>query len=208
MHPSIQVPREYAVRVRGTVTEAHISALTEGVLLDDGMARFNDIVYSGGENQNQWYHVVLLEGRNREVRRLWESQGLTVSRLKRVRYGTIVLTQRIRQGTTTELNEKEISSLEDMLSFHEKDFLTEKDVTIQKELIKKSKDEEVSRKNVFKEQKIEKSTRAKSSSDGEKRKDRKSKFGDSSSRTVSRTTSKNTASTRAPRASKVTKRDK
>lgn len=120
MHPSFQVPREYAVRVRGHVTEAHITALTEGVLLEDGMARFNDIVYSGGENQNQWYHVVLLEGRNREVRRLWESQGLTVSRLKRVRYGTIVLTQRIRQGSSTELNEKEIASLEDMLNEQDK----------------------------------------------------------------------------------------
>lgn len=119
MHPSFQVPREYAVRVRGEVTEAQIAALKEGVLLDDGMARFNDIVYSGGENQNQWYHVVLLEGRNREVRRLWESQGLTVSRLKRVRYGTIVLTQKVRQGKTVELNEKEIASLEDMLNAHE-----------------------------------------------------------------------------------------
>jgi len=116
MHPSFQVPREYAVRVRGEVTKEQIAALTEGVLLDDGMARFNDIVYSGGENQNHWYHVVLLEGRNREVRRLWESQGLTVSRLKRVRYGTIVLTQRVRQGKTVELNEKEITSLEEMLN--------------------------------------------------------------------------------------------
>jgi len=116
MHPSFQVPREYAVRVRGEVTKEQIAALTEGVLLDDGMARFNDIVHSGGENQNQWYHVVLLEGRNREVRRLWESQGLTVSRLKRVRYGTIVLTQRVRQGKTVELNEKEITSLEEMLN--------------------------------------------------------------------------------------------
>lgn len=124
MHPSFQVPREYAVRVRGHVTEAHITALTEGVLLEDGMARFNDIVYSGGENQNQWYHVVLLEGRNREVRRLWESQGLTVSRLKRVRYGTIVLTQRIRQGCSTELNEKEIASLEEMLGLHAENSLS------------------------------------------------------------------------------------
>lgn len=120
MHPSFQVPREYAVRVRGHVTEEHLAALTEGVLLDDGMARFNDVVYSGGENQNQWYHVVLLEGRNREVRRLWESQGLTVSRLKRVRYGTIVLTQKVRQGKTLELKEKEVASLDDMLAAHDK----------------------------------------------------------------------------------------
>jgi len=117
MHPSFNVPREYAVRVRGEVTEQHLTALTEGVLLDDGLAKFNDIVYSGGENQNQWYHVVLMEGRNREVRRLWESQGLTVSRLKRVRYGTILLTQKVRQGKTLELGSKEIKSLEEMLSY-------------------------------------------------------------------------------------------
>jgi len=115
MHPSNQVPREYAVRVRGNVTNEQIAALKEGVLLEDGMARFNDVSEAGGENQNKWFHVTLLEGRNREVRRLWESQGLTVSRLKRVRYGTIILTQKVRQGKTAELNEKEIKSLEDML---------------------------------------------------------------------------------------------
>lgn len=116
MHPSNQVPREYAVRVRGEVTEEQFTAMREGVLLEDGVARFNDIVFSGGENQNHWYHVVLLEGRNREVRRLWESQGVTVSRLKRVRYGTIVLTQKVRQGKWIDLNDKEIRSLEEMLS--------------------------------------------------------------------------------------------
>ncbi len=115
MHPSNQVPREYAVRVRGEVTDKHIAALKEGVLLEDGMARFNDISESGGEKQNRWFHVTLLEGKNREVRRLWESQGFTVSRLKRVRYGTIILTQKVRQGKTVELNEKEIKSLDDML---------------------------------------------------------------------------------------------
>lgn len=115
MHPSSQVPREYAVRVRGEVSAQQIAALKEGVLLEDGMARFNDISEAGGENQNKWFHVTLLEGRNREVRRLWESQGLTVSRLKRVRYGTIILSQKVRQGKTAELNEKEIRSLEEML---------------------------------------------------------------------------------------------
>ncbi len=118
MHPSSEVPREYAVRVRGTASEEQLKAMREGVLLEDGMARFNDIAHYGGENQNHWYHVVLLEGRNREVRRLWESQGLTVSRLKRVRYGTIVLTQKVRQGKTLELNEKEIRSLDEMLELH------------------------------------------------------------------------------------------
>lgn len=115
MHPSSEVPREYAVRVRGEVSDEMIRNMVDGVLLDDGLASFNDVVRSGGESQNQWYHVVLLEGKNREVRRLWESQGLSVSRLKRVRYGTIVLTQKVRQGKTLELNAKEIKSLDDIL---------------------------------------------------------------------------------------------
>ncbi len=119
MHPSFQVPREYAVRVRGEVTDEHLTALKQGVLLEDGVARFNDVLHHGGENQNQWYHVVITEGRNREVRRLWESQGFTVSRLKRVRYGTIVLTQKVRQGKSVELNAKEIRSLEEILDYQE-----------------------------------------------------------------------------------------
>jgi len=117
MHPSYEVPREYAVRVRGEVTPEIMKMLKKGVLLDDGIAKFNDITFSGGENQNRWYHVVLLEGRNREVRRLFESQGLTVNRLKRVRFGTIVLTQKVRQGKFVELTEKDIQSLDEMLSY-------------------------------------------------------------------------------------------
>ena len=75
MHPSSGIDREYAVRVRGDVDEAMIERLKEGVLLEDGMARFTDIQYFDGDGQNKWYHVVLMEGKNREVRRLWESQG-------------------------------------------------------------------------------------------------------------------------------------
>lgn len=188
MHPSFQVPREYAVRVRGTVTEAHINALTEGVLLEDGMAKFNDIVYSGGENQNQWYHVVLLEGRNREVRRLWESQGLTVSRLKRVRYGTIVLTQRIRQGCTTELNAKEIASLEDMLNPNEqtlenaeekptKKFDKKPNAKLISEKAAKAKDSKPSRKkaqsvNIDKPTRTIRKTKEKSNTDSSKKTER------------------------------------
>ena len=114
MHPSGGVDREYAVRVRGDVDEAMIERLKEGVMLEDGVARFTDIQYFDGDGQNKWYHVVLMEGKNREVRRLWESQGITVSRLKRVRYGCIFLPSRITVGTWVELTQKEVNDLYDL----------------------------------------------------------------------------------------------
>lgn len=111
MHPSNQVEREYAVRVLGTASEVQIQAMLEGVKLDDGMARFTDIADSGGEGVNHWYHVVIMEGRNREVRRLWESQGLQVSRLMRVRFGPYSLPRSKRLGNVWDLDEKEIKAL-------------------------------------------------------------------------------------------------
>lgn len=111
MHPSMQVEREYAVRVMGEVTKAQVNAMAEGVMLDDGPAKFSDIQEFGGEGINTWFHVVILEGRNREVRRLWESQGLTVSRLKRVRYGNIFIDKRARAGEWTELTQEEVDGL-------------------------------------------------------------------------------------------------
>ena len=111
MHPSRQIDREYAVRVFGEVDEAMIKRLSEGVLLDDGMAKFSDISEAGGKGINQWFHVTLLEGRNREVRRLWESQGVRVSRLKRVRYGPIFLPSRLTVGKWEELDQKAVDSL-------------------------------------------------------------------------------------------------
>ncbi|EDM49318.1 23S rRNA pseudouridine(2605) synthase RluB [Marinobacter algicola] len=111
MHPSRQIDREYAVRVFGEVDEAMIKRLSEGVLLDDGMAKFSDISEAGGKGINQWFHVTLLEGRNREVRRLWESQGVRVSRLKRVRYGPIFLPSRLSVGKWEELDQKAVDSL-------------------------------------------------------------------------------------------------
>jgi 23S rRNA pseudouridine2605 synthase len=111
MHPSNQVEREYAVRVLGTATDAQIQAMSKGVKLDDGLARFTDIVDSGGEGVNHWYHVVIMEGRNREVRRLWESQGLQVSRLIRVRFGSYILPRSKRPGNFWDLEEKEIKAL-------------------------------------------------------------------------------------------------
>lgn len=120
MHPSSGVDREYAVRVRGEVDEAMIERLKEGVLLEDGMARFTDIQYFDGDGQNKWYHVVLMEGKNREVRRLWESQGITVSRLKRVRYGCIFMPSNVPVGTWIELGQKEVNDLSDMVSIERK----------------------------------------------------------------------------------------
>ena len=98
MHPSTRLDREYAVRVDGVIDAATEAALRDGVLLDDTVARFADVSHHGGSGRNHWYHVTLLEGRNREVRRLLESQGLKVSRLKRVRYGPVVLPSWLRRG--------------------------------------------------------------------------------------------------------------
>ena len=111
MHPSAQIEREYLVRVMGTVDEEMKKRLVDGVLLEDGVARFTDIQDGGGEGINRWYYVVIMEGRNREVRRLWESQGLTVSRLKRVRFGNTFIPSKVRQGQWIELEQKEIDDL-------------------------------------------------------------------------------------------------
>lgn len=103
MHPSREVEREYAVRVFGEINEAKIRQLTQGVQLEDGPASFKTVSYRGGEGMNQWFNVTLTEGRNREVRRLWESVGVQVSRLIRVRYGDIDLPKGLPRGGWTEL---------------------------------------------------------------------------------------------------------
>ncbi len=112
MHPSASIDREYAVRTLGEATERQLQQLRDGVQLEDGMARFSDIVDSGGKGTNHWYHVVLQEGRNREVRRMWEAVGLTVSRLMRVRFGPIVLGSGVRVGKSRELSREEIRQLQ------------------------------------------------------------------------------------------------
>lgn len=111
MHPSNNVDREYACRVRGPVPDEALKNLLEGVNLDDGKAQFSDIVASGGSGENLWFHVTILEGRNREVRRLWASQGITVSRLKRVRYGAVFMPKRLRMGEFAELNDHDYTVL-------------------------------------------------------------------------------------------------
>jgi len=115
MHPSTEIDREYACRVLGGVSETQLNHMKEGVLLDDGMAKFTDIQKGRDEDgANQWYYVVVMEGRNREVRRLWESQGLTVSRLKRVRFGSFFIPSAVKAGKYTDLKAKDIRTLYDM----------------------------------------------------------------------------------------------
>lgn len=104
MHPSYELEREYAVRVLGEVTPEQIASLQQGVELEDGPARFVSINDAGGSGANHWYHVSLLEGRNREVRRLWEAVGHQVSRLHRIRYGAISLPRSLRLGQYQELD--------------------------------------------------------------------------------------------------------
>lgn len=111
MHPSFAQERQYAVRVLGKVTEEILENLKTGVRLDDGIHAFKSIHFGGGTGANQWYSVTLTEGKYREVRRLWESQGCKVSRLIRTQYGPFVLPNGLRKGKYFELPEKEVAEL-------------------------------------------------------------------------------------------------
>ena len=111
MHPRYEVEREYAVRIFGELTEGQMLQLTQGIELEDGPANFDVIYPQGGEGANHWYQVVLREGRNREVRRLFEALQLPVSRLMRVRFGPITLPPRLKRGMMLELSPKEVMSL-------------------------------------------------------------------------------------------------
>ncbi len=117
MHPRHRIEREYAVRVLGQLTEEQMQALRSGVQLDDGPARLDSIEDAGGQGSNHWYNVVLSEGRNREVRRLFEALHLTVSRLMRVRFGPITLPSHLKRGQMRELDEAELSHLFAALEF-------------------------------------------------------------------------------------------
>lgn len=111
MHPARQIEREYAVRVLGPVDAAVLDRLTRGVMLEDGKACFESVTPAGGEGANRWFHVTLREGRNRIVRRLWESQGITVSRLIRIRFGYLQLPPRIKARTFLELPPEQVAEL-------------------------------------------------------------------------------------------------
>ena len=110
-HPSSKIEREYVARIRGQVEPDHIRRLLEGVNLEDGKASFSDIQPGRKGKSNQWFAMVIMEGRTREVRRMWESQGFAVSRLKRVRIGGLFLPANLKQGNYKELAEKDIKSI-------------------------------------------------------------------------------------------------
>ena len=111
MHPSSQLVREYAVRVLGELDEVARKQLLSGVELEDGMASFSTLLDAGGEGANRWYKVTIYEGRNREVRRMFEAVGFTVSRLMRVRYGPVLLPPQLKRGRCKELEENEVKFL-------------------------------------------------------------------------------------------------
>ncbi|MBA3696699.1 MAG: pseudouridine synthase [Methylotenera sp.] len=111
MHPRYEVEREYAVRIFGELTEGQMTQLAEGIELEDGPANFDSITAQGGEGANHWYQVVLREGRNREVRRLFEAFQLPVSRLMRVRFGPVNLPPRVKRGQMLKLEQKQVVDL-------------------------------------------------------------------------------------------------
>jgi 23S rRNA pseudouridine2605 synthase len=112
MHPSKEIEREYAVRIQGQVAPDMLKKMKEGIVVDEkGPARFEQIIDAGGEGSNHWYHVMVKEGRNRIVRKLWESQGVMVSRLIRVRFGNITLPRTLRRGKWMELDKEIVDQL-------------------------------------------------------------------------------------------------
>ena len=111
MHPSSEIDREYAVRVLGKVEDEHIKKLTNGIELEDGFAKFHRVTFGGGEGANRWYHVVVREGRKREVRRLWESLDFKVSRLIRTRFSDIRLPEKLRANQSEYLKPKQVQAL-------------------------------------------------------------------------------------------------
>ncbi len=112
MHPSSVIEREYVARIHGLVTRKIVQNLVDGVRLEDGLARFTDVQEGRKGKTNQWFAMVIMEGRTREVRRLWESQNLEVSRLKRVRYGDLFLPAKLQQGAYKELSKSEVKVIE------------------------------------------------------------------------------------------------
>lgn len=137
MHPSHAIERVYAVRVFGGVTADQIRQLQTGVELEDGPAHFDSVEYVGGEGINQWYNVVLKEGRKREVRRLWEALGFKVSRLKRIRYANVEL-DRLPVGGWRELNLAEVNALREVAGMkpETETFVDDKELTVRQAYVK------------------------------------------------------------------------
>ncbi|MBX3621922.1 MAG: pseudouridine synthase [Rhizobacter sp.] len=116
MHPRFGVEREYAVRVLGTLTEDDKDELLSGVNVEGQTASFKSIQDGGGEGANHWYRVVITEGRNREVRKLFDAVGLTVSRLIRIRYGTVVLPRGLKRGVWVDLDDNDVRAIRRLAS--------------------------------------------------------------------------------------------
>jgi 23S rRNA pseudouridine2605 synthase len=123
MHPRYEIEREYYVRILGELNPEDLSKLTKGVALDDGLAKFESISFQGGEGVNHWYQVILKEGRNREVRRMFESLGMTVSRLIRIRFGDIKLPPHVKRGMTIELGQNEVRKILKKFDIDSGDFI-------------------------------------------------------------------------------------
>ena len=111
MHPSSEIDREYAVRVLGRVSDEDIKQLISGIELDDGFAKFHKVTLGGGDGANRWYHVVVREGRKREVRRLWEALDFKVSRLIRTRFSDIRMPDNLRANQSELLKPKQVQAL-------------------------------------------------------------------------------------------------
>lgn len=141
MHPSYKIEREYASRILGNVTDKILEDLQKGVMLEDGMAHFTRIKFEGGEGANKWFHVVLNEGRNREVRRLWESQELVVSRLRRIRFAGVELKRSLRAGNHETMDIRAMRKLYELvkIELEEENFLSKTEYASRKDRNKKFK---------------------------------------------------------------------
>ena len=124
MHPRFEIEREYSVRILGELKEIQMKQLTEGVLLEDGQAKLESIIFEGGEGVNHWYKVIIREGRNREVRRIFEKLNFTVSRLIRVRFGEIKLPSHLKRGMHLELSQNHVKEVLKEHSFDLSQFKT------------------------------------------------------------------------------------